>query len=132
MRKRLLLLVILAAAAGAGVYAYTRMGPNALVLTGIVTTNDVIVSPQISGQIAQLLVKEGDTLARDQVGPAFRRADLNAGPACFARNVAGRSPEAVEEEAPLRFQHRRRAAQITKAEPPLAPTERQVAGAAAD
>src|SRR6478609_7940559 len=66
MRKRLLLLVILAAAAGAGVYAYSRMAAPALVLTGIVTTNDVIVSPQIAGQIAQLLVKEGDQVKKDQ------------------------------------------------------------------
>lgn len=36
-------------AAGAGTYAYRRMPPAALVLTGIVTTNDVIVSPQIAG-----------------------------------------------------------------------------------
>ena len=66
MRKRLLLLLILLAVAGAGAYAYMRMGPSPLVLTGIVTTNDVIVSAQIGGQIAQLLVKEGDAVTQGQ------------------------------------------------------------------
>ena len=44
-RKTAALLLILLLAAGAGTYAYRRMAPAALVLTGIVTTNDVIVSP---------------------------------------------------------------------------------------
>ena len=66
-RKRAILLLVLLLAAGAGTYAYRRMGTPALVLTGIVTTNDVIVSPQIAGQIGQLLVTEGDAVKRDQL-----------------------------------------------------------------
>ena len=54
-RKRAILLLVLLLAAGGGTYAYRRMGTPALVLTGIVTTNDVIVSPQIAGQIADAL-----------------------------------------------------------------------------
>ncbi|HKB12977.1 MAG TPA: efflux RND transporter periplasmic adaptor subunit [Vicinamibacterales bacterium] len=132
MRKRLLLLVILAAAAGAGVYAYTRMGPNALVLTGIVTTNDVIVSPQISGQIAQLLVKEGDTVARDQLVAVISPDELKADTAYFSQNVAGLSSQVRESEAALRFQQRQMADQISQAESTLASTESQVAAATAD
>ena len=51
--------------------------PPALVLTGIVTTNDVIVSPQIAGQIGQLLVNEGDAVKKDQLrrGDRARRAE---------------------------------------------------------
>ena len=66
LRRRLcrekprVVLLVLVLAAGAGAYAYRRMAPAALVLTGIVTTNDVIVSPQIAGQIGQLLVDGGD------------------------------------------------------------------------
>ena len=50
----------------AATYLYTRP-PAALVLTGIVTTNDVVVSPQIGGQISQLLVAEGDVVKKDQL-----------------------------------------------------------------
>ena len=132
MRKRLLVLVILAAAAGAGAYAYTRMGPPSLVLTGIVTTNDVIVSPQIGGQISQLLVKEGDTVTRDQLVAVIAPDELKADTAYFSQNVAGLSSQVRESEAALRFQQRQMADQISQAESTLASTEAQVAAATAD
>jgi HlyD family secretion protein len=132
MRKRLLLLVILAAAAGAVVYAYTRMAPPALVLTGIVTTNDVIVSPQIAGQISQLLVKEGDAVSRDQLVAVIAPDELKADTAYFSQNVAGLSSQVRESEAALRFQQRQMADQISQAESTLASTESQVAAATAD
>src|SRR3954454_18543027 len=119
MRKRLLLLVILAAAAGAGVYAYTRMAPGALVLTGIVTTNDVIVSPQIAGQISQLLVNEGDSVARDQLGAVTAPDELKADTAYFSQNVAGLSSQVRESEAALSFQQRQITDQISQAESTL-------------
>jgi HlyD family secretion protein len=132
MRKRLLLLVVLAAAAGAGVYAYTRMPAPALVLTGIVTTNDVIVSPQIGGQISQLLVKEGDTVAHDQLVAVIAPDELKADTAYFSQNVAGMSSQVRESEAALRFQQRQMTDQITQAESTLASSESQVAAATAD
>ena len=132
MRKRLLVLVVLAAAAGAGVYAYSRMAAPALVLTGIVTTNDVIVSPQIGGQISQLLVKEGDTVAHDQLVAVIAPDELKADTAYFSQNVAGMSSQVRESEAALRFQQRQMADQITQAESTLASTESQVAAATAD
>jgi HlyD family secretion protein len=132
MRKRLLLLVVLAAAAGAGVYAYTRMAAPALVLTGIVTTNDVIVSPQIGGQISQLLVKEGDTVAHDQLVAVIAPDELKADTAYFSQNVAGMSSQVRESEAALRFQQRQLTDQITQAESTLASSESQVAAATAD
>ncbi len=41
MRKPILPLLLLAALTGAGGYAYVHTRPAVLVLTGIVTTNDV-------------------------------------------------------------------------------------------
>ena len=62
MNKRLRPLIILLGLAGLGygLYAYVNRPPTSLLLTGIVTTNDVIVSPQIAGQIGRMLVAEGD------------------------------------------------------------------------
>ena len=62
---RLLLLVALVVAAGAYYYVHAR--PTTLILTGIVTTNDTIVSAQVAGRIGQLLVKEGDVVKPDQL-----------------------------------------------------------------
>ncbi len=58
--RRLLILGLIGAAAWAA-YRYTSQPPTELVLTGIVTTDEIVVSPQIGGRIAQLLVKEGDS-----------------------------------------------------------------------
>src|SRR5260221_2368365 len=131
MRKRLVPLVILLLV-GAGVYAYTRIPPGPLVLTGIVTTNDVIVSPQIGGQIAELFVKEGDAVARDQLLAVLSPEELKADTAYFRQNVEGMSSQVRESEAALRFQERQMTDQIRQAESTLAATEAQVDAAAAD
>src|SRR4051794_30751071 len=132
MRKRLLPLLVLAAAAGAAVYAYQRIRPEPLVLTGIVTTNDVIVGPQISGQIAQLLVNDGDTVKKDQLVAVISPDELKADTTYFSQNVAGLSSQVRESEAALRFQERQVGDQIRQAESTLASIEAQVSAAAAD
>jgi len=132
MRRRALFLLILVVVAGAGAYAYSRMRPATLVLTGIVTTNDVIVSPQIGGQIAQLLVKEGDTVKRGQLVAVIAPDELKADTAYYEQNVAGLASQVRESEATLRFQERQTADQIRQAESTLASTESQVEAAAAD
>jgi len=80
-RTRAAVLVLLLAAAGGVAYYFGHARPAPLVLTGIVTTNDVIVSPQIGGQITQLLVNEGDAVKRDQllavIAPDELRADIS-------------------------------------------------------
>jgi HlyD family secretion protein len=131
-RKRAVLLLVLVLAAGAGTYAYRRMAPAALVLTGIVTTNDVIVSPQIAGQIGQLLVAEGDIVKKDQLVAVITPDELKADTAYFARNVEGMSSQIRESEAALRLQERQTVDQIRQAESTLASVEAQVEAAAAD
>jgi multidrug resistance efflux pump len=132
MRKRLLPSVLLAVVAGAGAYAYSRMGPTTLTLTGIVTTNDVVVSPQIAGQIAKLLVNEGDAVKRDQLIAVVVPDELKADTAYYEQNVAGLSSQVRESEAALRFQQRQTADQIRQAESTLASSQSQVEAAAAE
>ena len=126
--KPVVLIVLLAAA----VYAYRRMPPPPLVLTGIVTTNDVIVSPQIAGQIGQLLVTEGDAVKKDQLVAVIVPDELQADSAYFAQNVEGMSSQIRESEAALRLQQRQAVDQIRQAESTLASIEAQVDSAVAD
>jgi HlyD family secretion protein len=130
--KKPLVLIVLLLAAGAGAYAYRHMPPAPLVLTGIVTTNDVIVSPQITGQIGQLLVKEGDTVKQDQLIAVINPEELKADTAYFAQNEQGLSSQIRESEAALRLQERQTVDQIHQAESTLASVEAQVEAAAAD
>lgn len=131
-RKRAVLLLVLLLAAGGGTYAYRRMAPAALVLTGIVTTNDVIVSPQIAGQIGQLLVTEGDVVKKDQLVAVIVPDELKADTAYFAQNVEGMSSQIRESEAALRLQERQTVDQIRQAESTLGSLEAQAEAAAAD
>ncbi len=132
MSRKPAVLLVLLFAAGAGAYAYRRMAPAALVLTGIVTTNDVIVSPQIAGQIGQLLVTEGDTVKRDQLVAVIVPDELKADTAYFAQNVEGMSSQIREGEAALRLQERQTVDQIRQAESTLQSIEAQVDAAVAD
>ena len=127
---RLVLLVVVAA--GVGAYFYLHRAPAALVLTGIVTTDDVIVSPQIGGQIEQLLAKEGDAVKKGQLVAVIVPDELRADTAYYTHNVAGLSSQVQESEAALRFQERQTADQILQAESNLASSEAQVVAAAAD
>ena len=57
--KRLLRLIPLLAILGLayGVWWYTSRPPTSLTLTGVVTTNHIVVSPQITGRISQLMAQ---------------------------------------------------------------------------
>jgi multidrug resistance efflux pump len=131
MKKRLPFLLILAVAAGAAYYLYSRP-PAALVLTGLVTTDDVTVSPQIGGQISQLLVAEGDTVKKDQLLAVITPDELRAESLFYAQSAAGVTSQVAESEAALRFQERQTTDQIRQAESTLAATESQVTAAEAD
>ena len=132
MTRRVLAILAVLVIVAIGWSAYLHSHASPLVLTGIVTTNDVIVSPQIGGQIAELFVKEGDIVARDQLLAVLSPEELKADTAYFRQNVEGMSSQVRESEAALRFQERQMADQIRQAESTLAATESQVEAAAAD
>jgi multidrug resistance efflux pump len=131
-RLRPLIALALVAVASWGAYSYANRPPTSLTLTGIVTTNDVIVSPQIAGQLIQLLAKEGDVVKRDQLLAVMRPDELKAETTYYAQNVEGLSSQVRESEAALRFQQRQMADQIAQAESTLASTEAQAKAVAAD
>src|SRR4029077_19418745 len=92
----------------------------------------VIVSAQIGGQIAQLLVKEGGTNTKDQLVAVIAPDELKADTTYFSQNEQGLSSQVRESEAALRFQERQTADQIRQAESTLASIEAQVEAANAD
>ena len=108
----------------------TRPGP--LVLTGIVTTNDVIVSPQVSAQLTKVLVKEGDTVAANQLLATLSPDELRADQAFAAQSERGLGDQVAVSEAELRYQQQQTADQIKQAEANLAATIAQQQEAAAN
>src|SRR5712691_2233274 len=132
--KRLRPLLILLVLAGLiyGAYYYMGRPPTELVLTGIVTTNDVVVSPQIAGQIRELRVVEGDAVKKDQLVALIRPDELLADSDFYMHSAAGLGSQVRESEAALRFQERQTGDQIKQAESTLAAAEAQQMAATAD
>jgi HlyD family secretion protein len=129
--KRLLPLLVIAALA-AGAYLYVTREPAALVLTGVVTTNEVIVAPQIGGRIDDLLVHEGDTVRRGQVIAEIAPDELRAESAYAVHNVEGIASQIQQSRAALRYEEQQMNEQVHQAESNLAATEAQQAAAAAE
>ncbi len=77
--KILIVIVILAVVAG-GIYCAVTRPSKAIVLTGIVTTDEVIVGPEIQGRLQQLFVKEGDVVTNGEllgvIQPQEQQADV--------------------------------------------------------
>jgi multidrug resistance efflux pump len=111
--------------AGALGYYFLHAAPSALVLTGIVTTNDVIVSPQVGGQVDTLLVRAGDTVRKDELLGRIAPAELRADTRYYAHNAAGETYQVQEAEDTLRYQELQTADQIRQAEANLAASEAQ-------
>jgi HlyD family secretion protein len=65
-RKFFIFLLVIAIIASAIFYASARQSGE-IVLTGIVTTDEVIVSSQIQGRLQQLMVKEGDAVTNNEL-----------------------------------------------------------------
>jgi multidrug resistance efflux pump len=131
MKKPRVLIPLLLIVAGA-VYAFTGLRPRALTLTGIVTTNDVVVSPQVAGQLAELRVSEGDSVGKGQLLALIAPEELRADTAYYTQNAAGVSSQVKESEAALRFEQSATDHQTAQAVSNLAASEAQVQAAAAD
>ena len=118
--KRLIPLLLLAAAGGA--YWYVNRPPSELVLTGIVTTDDVIVSPQIQGRIDQLLVAEGDVVEKGALLAILSPDELREERAFYSASFEGAGAQVAQSVAALRLEEHQVADQIARAEATLAAT----------
>lgn len=98
------------------IVTWWRSRASSLVLTGIVTTNDVVVSPQVGGQVGKLLVQEGDSVAKGQLLAVITPAELAADQAYYAHSAAGSAVEVRQSEVELRYEERQAAERVNEAE----------------
>lgn len=119
-RQRLLLY------AGAGLLfvivfvSWWRSRDVPLVLSGIVTTGDVVVSPQVGGQVGKLLVEEGDSVAKGQLLAVITPAELAADQAYYAHSAEGNKGDVRQSEAALRYEERQASERVKEAQANLA------------
>lgn len=105
--------------AAAIIYAVTR-SPAPLVLTGVVTTNDVIVSPQVGGQLSRLLVAEGDSVTQNQLLAVLEPGELAADQSYYAQSAQAMASQVHESAADLRYQETQAEQQVRQSEATLA------------
>lgn len=118
---------------GGGVWGYTVLArPRDMVLTGLVTTNDVVVSSQVQGQLARLLVKEGDSVTVGQLLAILQSQELAADQTYYAATEQSAAAQVTQAEANLRYQEAQTRDQIRQAEATLAAAQAQVEQAKAD
>lgn len=92
--KRVIRIVLAVLVLGTIAYFVFRGSPKALTLTGIVTTNDVVVSPQVAGQVTKLLVSEGDSVAQNQLLAVLSPAELQADQRFYAQSATASAAQA--------------------------------------
>lgn len=119
MNKRLPVILTLVVGAAGALYYFSNRTPRELVLTGIVTTDDVVVSPQVGGQISRLLVREGDRVERDQLIAVLSSGELDADRAFFTHSAESSESQLQESTAGLRYQEQLVAQQIREADATL-------------
>jgi HlyD family secretion protein len=131
-RLRIIVLVLVLAFVAAALY-YASRGPTRVVpLTGVVTTDAVVVSSEIQGRLQNLFVNQGDTVQAGQllarIQPQEWKADM-----AFYLNAEQQSAALVgQAEADLNYQEAQTSNQIRQAEANLAAAEAQVVQGDAD
>jgi HlyD family secretion protein len=131
-RPRRLIIVTLLILIVAGIMvALTRSKPET-VLTGIVTTDEVIASAEISGRLQKLLVQQGDAVKRGDLLGLIQPKEWQAEMAFYTHSEKQSSAQVAQAEADLRFQEEQTSNQILQAQANLASSQAQVTQAKAD
>ena len=133
MIRRLLILCLVGGLAAGGVALYRTFNrPRGIVLTGIVTTHEVNVSPLIQGRLSQLLVKEGDSVKSGQLVAVIDPQELRADQAFYSNSARGAAEQVQESEAALKLQEAQTRDQIRQAEAALEATNAKLREAKAN
>jgi HlyD family secretion protein len=126
-------LILLASAAGAVALALALgIHRPRLVLTGLVTTDEAIVSSEIQGRLQQLTVAPGVAVKQGEVLGTLSTAEGKADLAYFESLEHSAAAQVAQAEADLTFQEELTAQQVTQAEANEAAAESLAAQAAAE
>ncbi len=133
MKKRLVISLVAAAVlAGAAVYFWALRAPSSIVLTGVVTTDDVRVGALIQGRLEDLMVGPGDTVKKGQLLARVQPQEAEADVAFYANTQQASAAAVDEAQAELKLLQMQTREQIRQAEANVAASQAQVQQAKAD
>ncbi|HUD47903.1 MAG TPA: efflux RND transporter periplasmic adaptor subunit [Candidatus Baltobacteraceae bacterium] len=132
MKRKFILLISITAVVAIGLYLILRPRREEIVLTGIVTTDEVIVSPEIQGRLQQLLVRAGDTVTNGQLLAVMQPQEWRADALFYTNTARQSSAQVVQAAADLQFQEEQTSNLIWQSEANLAAAKDQIDQAEAD
>jgi RND family efflux transporter MFP subunit len=100
-KSRIISLIVLLAVIAGGIYYAATRGSDAIILTGIVTTDEVIVSSEIQGRLQQLFVKEGDAVTNGELLGVIQPQEQQANAAFYARSEQQSAAQVAQAKADL-------------------------------
>ncbi len=134
MKKRTILFAVVGIFVLLAMFFYflaTRSAHD-LVLTGIVTTDEVIVGPEILGRLQKVLVREGDIVTNGElialIQPQTQRAEVSF----YSSGEQISESQVAQADADLKFEEAQTSNQIAQAEANLASAKAQAEQSAAD
>jgi HlyD family secretion protein len=113
------------------IYVTSTPKGNDIALTGIVTGNEVIVSPKIAGRIERLLVDEGSEVKQGQLIAELDRAELEAAYNAAQANIHSLEARVNQSKETWSWTDDQTAASVKRAEANLTATRSQLEAARA-
>src|ERR1041384_2243686 len=103
MKRRIPILISLAAVLGGVAYFIATRPARELVLTGVVTTDEVIVSSEIQGRLQQLLAQQGDVVKSNQLLGLIQPQEWKANVAFYANSERQSAAQVDQAQADLKY-----------------------------
>jgi HlyD family secretion protein len=133
MKRRLGIIIPILVLAALGILYYASLSRSSgLRLTGVVTTDAVVVSSEIQGRLQNLLVNQGDVVQAGQLLGRIQPQEWKAEMSFYASAEQQSAAQVTQAEADLKYQEAQTSNQIRQAEANLAASEAQVAQGDAD
>jgi RND family efflux transporter MFP subunit len=105
MKGRRFVIFIVLVVVGVILYVVFNRPPNEIDLTGVVTTDEVIVSPEIEGRLEKLMVDEGDMVTNGELLGEIQPELWNADAAFYASSEQASSADLVQAQADYKNYH---------------------------
>jgi HlyD family secretion protein len=131
MKRRIIPVALLCFAGGGLLYWATRPRDASILLTGIVTTDDVIVSSQVQGRLRELKAREGDKVETGQLLAVIEPQELAADRAFYTHAEESSRAQVRQAEAALRYQEWQSRQEIERAGAALEAAQAQLTEARA-